>query len=98
MFKVVWCWRFQMDLPMLDQPEFDDLKAKAGLVGRTGSHAFMKKLCKEYNALTGFKETNGAEIFHQVLEQYGPPCRHCGKLLRTSKASFCAECGTSVEF
>src|ERR1700733_7049764 len=41
-----------------------------------------------YFRLTGFRETNVAALWHHRLDQYGPPCRNCGRLLRTKRAAF----------
>ncbi len=49
--------------------------------------------CAAYERLTGFHETNYLAIYHHRLSLYGPPCPRCGRLLRTPKAAFCAECG-----
>ena len=61
---------------------FEDLK-------RSYEEAALAK----YLELTGFKETNVQALWHHSLGQFGPPCRICGRLLRTSSARFCAECG-----
>lgn len=34
-------------------------------------------------------------LWHHRIDMYGPPCKHCGKVLRTPKASKCFECGQS---
>ncbi len=52
--------------------------------------------CEKYYELTGFRETNHAAIWHHRLSLYGPECLKCGHLLRTSKASFCANCGNKT--
>ena len=49
--------------------------------------------CAAYERLTGFHETNYLAIYHHRLSLYGAPCPQCGRLLRTPKATFCAECG-----
>jgi rubrerythrin len=46
-----------------------------------------------YFEMTGFRETNINALAHHQLSQYGDECRSCGHLLRTKKASFCANCG-----
>ena len=45
-----------------------------------------------YERLTGFKETNPNALWHHRLGIYGPPCRACGKPLRTPQARCCAMC------
>jgi DNA repair exonuclease SbcCD ATPase subunit len=46
-----------------------------------------------YYEMTGFRETNINALEHHQLSQYGDECPTCGHLLRTPKASFCANCG-----
>jgi len=46
-----------------------------------------------YHELTGFEETNPQALWHHRLADYGPPCAHCGKPLRTPRAKLCAACG-----
>ena len=49
-------------------------------------------LLREYERITGFRETNPNAIHHHVVSMYGPPCTACGKPLRTPRARFCAAC------
>ena len=49
---------------------------------------------QRYFEITGFRETNPHAIWHHYLSHYGPECKSCGHLLRTSEASYCANCGT----
>ena len=56
----------------------------------------LNAMLAEYEHLTGYRETNPAAIYHHVLSQYGPPCRYCGKPLRTLQANFCGSCMTPV--
>jgi hypothetical protein len=43
--------------------------------------------------LSGVRETNPDAIMHHERAQFGGPCSHCGKLLRTPNARKCYECG-----
>jgi predicted Zn-ribbon and HTH transcriptional regulator len=56
-----------------------------------------KAACEKYFELTGVRETNPNALWHHRLSIYGPECRKCGHLLRTPKASFCANCGEKAE-
>lgn len=49
-----------------------------------------------YQELTGYAETNVDAIWHHRISKYGPPCKACGKPLRTKQASFCAACGAQA--
>ncbi|QDE65770.1 MULTISPECIES: hypothetical protein [Myxococcus] len=48
---------------------------------------------REYERLTGFRETNINAVLHHRLILFGPPCTTCGKPLRTPQARYCAACG-----
>ena len=49
-------------------------------------------MLREYERITGFRETNPMAIYHHLVWIYGPPCAACGKPLRTPRAKFCAAC------
>jgi hypothetical protein len=103
----IYCWRCDMILPMLDEEEWAQLEPLlANPIQRIKSyreahgvdlreaheHAFDEALAF-YNALTGFNETNANAVWHHRIADYGPPCTHCGKPLRTPRAKLCAACG-----
>ena len=56
-------------------------------------HGYGLAALRLYRELTGFHETNPDAIWHHRLSLYGPPCKVCGKPLRTSQAKLCAACG-----
>lgn len=47
-----------------------------------------------YQELTGEEESDPEALRHHRASLFGPPCKACGKPLRTPRASFCAECGS----
>ncbi len=63
-------------------------------LGEATAKGFGKAALVAYKRITGFKETNPNALFHHRLSMYGPPCRACGKPLRTPQARFCAMCST----
>ena len=80
-------------MPMLDDDEYRQVMAlrpfgKGGESLRTKFAAMLA----EYERITGLRETNPNAIFHHRLSEYGPPCRHCGKPLRTPQAKLCGYC------
>jgi hypothetical protein len=46
--------------------------------------------------LTGAEERNVDALWYHRLDDHGPVCLKCGRLLRTKRARVCAECGTAV--
>lgn len=110
--KVMWCWRCKMEVPMLDEKEFeiiDNLYSQ----GFSATKEFRQKhnlplencsinerfhlVCEKYKEMTGFTENNHNAIMHHRISIYGEPCKNCGKPLRTPQANFCAACGKVIE-
>jgi hypothetical protein len=96
---------------MLDEGEWAELHPLLSLmIGRIESYrektgvslADAKKFGWEKPALdkcfelTGFRESNVNALWHHRLSQHGPPCAHCGRLLRTNRAARCVECGYTI--
>jgi hypothetical protein len=73
---------------MLDDEEYRQV---ISLRGEGGAERFAPMLA-EYERITGFRETNPNAIFHHRFSDYGLPCRHCGKPLRTTQAKLCGSC------
>lgn len=106
---VMYCWRCAMDIPMLDEAEWEQLYPflldtvariqafrqahNASLKEAIQGTHFEEALAK-YRELTGFTETNVNALWHHRAAEFGPPCAACAKPLRTPNARHCAECGT----
>jgi hypothetical protein len=50
-----------------------------------------------YKEITGSHDIDPQVLWHHRLGLYGPPCRVCGKPLRTPRAKLCAECGAPAD-
>jgi hypothetical protein len=90
MARVLYCWRCQMEVPMLDEHEWKQMLPLLSQSARTRSPEEALAL---YFQMTGFLETNLNAIWHHRVSMYGPPCQGCGKPLRTPQAKLCAACG-----
>lgn len=97
--KKLWCWRCQMEIPMLDEDEYQKAHLLYGKgmknsgVSLSNRQERFKELLNYYFEVTGFQETEPNAIMHHRIEQYGLPCENCGKPYRTKQAKFCAVCG-----
>ena len=94
--KILWCWRCQAEIPMLNDDEFRQVMTLRGTGrGDLWGREFGPVL-QEYERITGVRAANIGAFYHHVESLYGPPCQTCGKPLRTPRARFCGACGASV--
>ena len=111
MAKTVYCWRCRAKVPMLDEQEWEQVlphltegirrmreirEARGMSLLQAKMKVYGDGALQRYFEITGFRETNVNALWHRRLSNFGPPCSSCGKLLRTPRAKFCAECGTPV--
>jgi hypothetical protein len=111
MAKTAYCWRCKIEVPMLDEREWEQvyprlsegLRAIKEYRERNGAtlveameHFHGQGAIERYFEITGFRETNANAIWHHRLSLFGPRCAACGKLLRTPRAKLCAACGAAV--
>ncbi|HEY5994527.1 MAG TPA: hypothetical protein VIU46_08010 [Gallionellaceae bacterium] len=110
MAKTLWCWRCRMEIPMLEEHEWEKVYpllehriadarqdyVEHGVSLAEGEARLGYRALEAYFGLTGFRETNSNALYHHRLSLFGPICRACGKPLRTPQARHCAECGAPV--
>jgi hypothetical protein len=111
--KIMWCWRCRMDVPMLDEEEFDVVSnlysqsmsatkefRKRHNIPLSGApiNELFRPVREAYKQMTGMDEPNENAIMHHRISIYGPPCECCGKPLRTPRANFCAACGKACNY
>ncbi len=97
-----------MDVPMLDEEEFSvvgklysenmsatkEFRLKHTLpLAECPINERFRPVRAAYERMTGMAESHHNAIMHHRISIYGSPCEHCGKPLRTPRASFCAACG-----
>ncbi len=110
--RMLWCWLCRAEMPMLDDQEFSEIAPlfRAGLESvkdyRAATGVPLKgvplperfaAMLVRYQAMTGYRETNPNAVWHHRLSLYGPPCKRCGKPLRTPRAKLCGSCKFPVD-
>lgn len=93
MVRLLYCWRCQMEMPMLEEHEADYVLER-GPDQEFGPD--QNRILRRYFEVTGFEETNANAVWHHMVVQHGVPCSSCGKPLRTPRARMCAACGAQV--
>ncbi len=99
--EIHYCWRCQKDMPFLDDSEYESLKPHLRLPVMIDSrycHLDPKDIIpnyakKKFTEMTGFDIESWEVIFHHKRSDWGEPCRHCDHLLRSPRATYCANCG-----
>jgi hypothetical protein len=106
-----WCWRCRIVAPMFDEAEFAVLEQlysdcmRATKEFRQANQLPLEQcsikerfmpLVEKHFQMTGVREENANAIFHHRRSLYGPPCRRCGKLLRTPQGTKCFQCGETI--
>jgi hypothetical protein len=95
--RMLWCWRCKTEMPMLDDDEVGQVmlllpNAATRVKTREDHQAMFAPMLTEYARITGFRETNPNVVFHHFVSLYGPPCRYCGRPLRTPHTKLCGRC------
>jgi len=83
--------------PYLDQHIYD-IKAYRRSSGCDLKTALRQVPCAAsvlFAEITGYHDVSSDTIRHHRLSNWGGECFHCGHLLRTPAAAFCAQCGSS---
>ena len=83
--------------PALSQAisEVQQIRKERGIgLAEALKHHYGSEALRLYQDMTGFPETNPDALWHHRLSLYGPPCKACGKPLRTPQATLCAACGS----
>jgi hypothetical protein len=109
---MLYCWRCDAEVPMLDEAEFaivsqayadcmaslKDMRVRERIgLAEAPINALFRPVREAYAALTGWEDMHENAIAHHRIATYGPPCRQCGKPLRTPRARLCIVCGAAVE-
>ncbi len=88
-------WEVIRPLLWADTKKIKSYREESGVGLREALDTLRFRACEKYYEITGFRETNPNALWHHYLSLYGPECINCGHLLRTPKASYCANCGAS---
>jgi rRNA maturation endonuclease Nob1 len=109
--EIEYCWRFDKELPMLDEKEWAELspylddtieKIKKYRFEHNCDLSTAKTNCDigavlKFEELTGYKNMAYDMMFYLRRSKYGQKCKNCEKLFRTPEAKICAECGQTLE-
>jgi hypothetical protein len=76
-----------------DTESIKTYRASTGASLKEATSVLSSQAFDRYFGMTGIRETNLNALWHHHLSLYGDECPSCGHLLRSPKASFCANCG-----
>lgn len=108
MAKILYCWRCNRDVAMLDKREWGEIEPELSqviskiqqyrrenkaLLSDAMNQGFGEECLMKYRELTGYAESDYESLWHHRISLYGPACTSCGKPLRSPAASYCAACG-----
>ena len=77
--------------------EIKDYREKNGCDLKTARLNVKPEAMKRFEEITGMPGIHFEIIFHHRLKDWGPECCKCGHLFRTPKASYCVNCGQTIE-
>ena len=86
-------WAIVKPLVVTDHERIKKHREDTGVSLREALDTMRFEACEKYFEITGYRETNPNALWHHYLSHFGPECSNCGWLLRTSEASYCANCG-----
>lgn len=98
----VYCWRCCRFVRTLTDEEYDQchriIKARKGVsraiaISDAERERRLAALAHEELKLSDGEHIDVTELLRHRLDRFGPPCKHCGKNLRTPRARMCAACG-----
>ena len=111
--KTYYCWKCDCDAPFLDDDEWKvfsphanstvqaikNYREENGIGLAEAKAAVEDTTVQEFFKFTGFQLPDCHAVYHHRLSIWGPECSECGQLIRTDRATFCANCGrpTGVE-
>jgi hypothetical protein len=106
--KIQYCWRCDADVPLLDETEYAELwevyeaclrnvqsyrERRNAALREAPLAEFYGPVREAYARITGVVGIDPRHMLTHRIAAFGPPCAHCGRPLRTPKATFCASCG-----
>lgn len=106
--QTLYCWRCEEEVPMLDETEFEEIsnvyiacmkaakryrREHAATLEETPLDELYRPVRETYEEMTGASGYPADEIRKHRLALCGPPCRSCGRPLRSPQAQWCVACG-----
>lgn len=109
--KTYYCWRCGSDMPFLNEQEWQLVSPLLGNAKReivdyrrsydcdltTARKMVKPEATRVFESITGMADVHFDTIHHHRIRDSGPECEQCGHLLRTPRASFCAQCGKTPD-